>query len=198
MWVLDDGNSYNTQAAEIRVMYDEATPGTSKGGSRMEIRTTASGAATPTTRITIYSTGGLVIGAATGGDKGTGTINAVGVYDDNTLLTCFGIEYLKYGSVDLVKWDGYAPGGKHKLAHAFINMINNNFDPRNHRSYIVKMMEDEALPGMPSQKTWKHNTLTVGEMTDRLWLAAEFQAGAIHSIAKELDGLGSRLARLER
>jgi hypothetical protein len=32
-------------------------------------------------------TGGVLLANATGGDKGLGTLNAIGVYDDNTLLT---------------------------------------------------------------------------------------------------------------
>jgi hypothetical protein len=35
---------------------------------------------------------GVVVGAPTGGDKGVGTLNAVGVYDDNVLLTDFVFE----------------------------------------------------------------------------------------------------------
>lgn len=124
---------------------------------------------------------GLVMGAASGGDKGIGTINAVGVYDDNALLTCFGIEYLIDGKVDVTKWDGFAPQGKHQLVRSFLDMIGDDFDPRDHRSYIDKMIRDRGLPGMPTQADWQHNTLSTGEMTNRLWLSAELQASAFKS-----------------
>ncbi len=52
---------------------------------------------------------GLVLGSPTGDDKGQGTLNASAVYDDNTLLTCFGVEYLVDGAVDVAKWDRYSP-----------------------------------------------------------------------------------------
>jgi hypothetical protein len=51
------------------------------------------------------SDGAVLIGAASGGYKGAGTINAVGVYDDNVLLTCYAIEAYKQGSVDIAYWD---------------------------------------------------------------------------------------------
>lgn len=49
------------------------------------IRTYQAGAFT--TRVTVGA--GMVVGAPTGGDKGAGTINAVGIYDDNVLLSDF-------------------------------------------------------------------------------------------------------------
>jgi hypothetical protein len=51
------------------------------------------------------SDGSVVIGAPTGGFKGTGTLNASAVYDDNVLLTCYAIEAYKQGSVDITYWD---------------------------------------------------------------------------------------------
>lgn len=61
---------------------------------------------------------GLVVGAPTGGDKGAGTINAVGVYDDNTLLTCYIADVVDTTTGDEIsidaaaltaKWDAFAP-----------------------------------------------------------------------------------------
>jgi hypothetical protein len=52
---------------------------------------------------------GLVVGSPTGGDKGAGTVNAVGVYDDNTLLTCYVFDAALDGDLDLAKWDGKVP-----------------------------------------------------------------------------------------
>lgn len=40
----------------------------------------------------MYIGAGVVVGAPTGGDKGAGTLNAVAVYDDNTLLTDYVFE----------------------------------------------------------------------------------------------------------
>lgn len=189
----DIGNS-NVDAigAEIRVTNDGGTPTTTSLPTKFEIRTTPSGSVAPTTRVTWYSTGGQVNGGATGGDKGTGTINAVGVYDDNALLTCFGVEYLIDGAIDLSKWDGFAPHGYHQPAHAFVDMVGPDFDPRDHRSYFAKMNRDRALPGMPSQKEWRHNALSVGEFVNCLWLSQELQVGALMSLSGDVDRLSER------
>jgi len=61
-----------------------------------------------------FSTGGLNIGSPTGGDKGAGTLNAVAVYDDNTLLTCMAMaeKFLETGEFtddDVAEWDARVP-----------------------------------------------------------------------------------------
>lgn len=53
--------------------------------------------------------GGLILGAPTGGAKGSGTLNAQAVYDDNVLLTCYAIDAYKTGSVDIAYWDSVTP-----------------------------------------------------------------------------------------
>jgi hypothetical protein len=53
--------------------------------------------------------GGVLIGAPTGGFKGVGQLNAIAVYDDNVLLTCYVLEALQAGVIDLEKWDGCVP-----------------------------------------------------------------------------------------
>ncbi len=60
-------------------------------------------------RMNIFPSGGVNIGAPTGGDKGAGTLNVQAVYDDNTLLTCYVFDQALDGAVDLAKWDGKAP-----------------------------------------------------------------------------------------
>jgi hypothetical protein len=64
----------------------------------------------------------IVVGAATGGAKGAGTINATAVYDDNTQLTCYPLaaavareagEVDPAKLVDLTFWDGKAPDRVH-------------------------------------------------------------------------------------
>lgn len=192
-WAMDDNSTanYNTHVAEIIVRHD-GTPAAGNGAARMEFAVTGAGAITTTVAYYVYSDGGLRIGSASGGSKGAGTVNAVAVYDDNVLLTCFGVEYLLDGRIDLAKWDGFAPSGRHGLAHSFAGMVSTDFDPRDHRSYFAKMTRDRALPGMPSQADWQHNTISVGGLIDRLWLAAELQVGALHSLSGEVDRLSER------
>lgn len=121
------------------------------------------------------TTGGVVVGSPTGGNKGAGTINATAVYDDGTLLTCFAVEYLKHGRIDLARWDAVAPNGRHELAHRFVGMLD-RFDPLDPRAYIKRMLEDEALPGMPTAEEWQHGALSIGALQNRLWLALELLA----------------------
>jgi hypothetical protein len=52
---------------------------------------------------------GVQVGFPTGGFKGSGTINAQAVYDDNTLLTCYIIEADATGAIDLARWDALTP-----------------------------------------------------------------------------------------
>lgn len=52
---------------------------------------------------------GVQVGSPTGGDKGAGTLNAVGVYAQGTLLTCYVDEAYKTGTVDLEYWDNKVP-----------------------------------------------------------------------------------------
>ena len=47
--------------------------------------------------VTIHSDGGLYMDGATGSSQGSGTINAVGVYDDSVILTDYVFEYFVDG-----------------------------------------------------------------------------------------------------
>jgi hypothetical protein len=146
------------------------------------------------TVLTIGASGGLVVASPTGGNKGNGTINATAVYDDNVLLTCFGIEYLIDGRIDLKKWDGYSPNGRNDLVHRFDEMTR-EFDPRDPAQYIERMIRDRALPGMPTEQDWKHNSLGLGEMHNRLWLSTELLAAAFVGLRNDYE---RRLEALER
>lgn len=59
----------------------------------------------------MYIGAGVFHPSATGGDKGNNTINFGAVYDDNTLLTCMGLqkEFRERGKIDLAKWDALTP-----------------------------------------------------------------------------------------
>lgn len=58
--------------------------------------------------VRFYLGGGIYSRAVTGGDKGDGTINAIAVYDDDVLLTCYAIDQYRNGSVDVAFWDSTA------------------------------------------------------------------------------------------
>src|SRR5262245_40401376 len=80
-----------------------------------------------------------------------GTITSSGsIYSGGVQLTCFGIEHLKYGQVDLARWDS-------PLARRFVDMLA-EFDPRDPDQYIARLLDDEALPGMPTVSEWKSDS----------------------------------------
>jgi hypothetical protein len=124
---------------------------------------------------------GVVVGTpTTGGDKGLGSINAQAYYDDGSPITCVPLqpEFLNYGKVELDKWDKLTPSGEHKAARHFEALLKQGVDPRDPKKFIEAMKRMKALPGMPTLDTWQHNTLSVGEMFSRLWLATEMLAVA--------------------
>ena len=84
-------------------------------GTYFEIATTSDGATSRATRLEVYE--GLLMGSATGGDKGAGTINAVAVYDDNSLLSCYVFDQALDGAIDSEKWDAKVPDRVIKARH---------------------------------------------------------------------------------
>ncbi len=52
---------------------------------------------------------GVLLEGATGGFKGAGTINTVGCYDDDTLLSCYVFDQILDGKISLAKWDAKVP-----------------------------------------------------------------------------------------
>lgn len=172
--IIPAGNLYLRAGAGSQVIIGDDRPSTvqiATGGGEVFIGAGNAGG------VRIGASTGLMVGNPTNGLINYGAINANYVYDDSVLLTCFGTQYLKYGTVDLSKWDAVSPKGRHELAHRFVGMLD-EFDPRSPDQYIKRMMDDEALPGMPTPGEWKHNTLSLGEMHNRLWLAVELLATA--------------------
>jgi len=125
----------------------------------------------------VFNDGGLVVGAAGGSSKGLGTVNAVAVYDDNTLLTDYVFDLYIDGAIkeeDLKQ-------GKSLLDQKEIL----NLD-----KYIERWSNEKSLPSMPSREEFKKNGLSVGELAQRLWETVELQA--IH-----ISLLNERIKKLE-
>jgi hypothetical protein len=177
---ISDGSNWNricfrscgTSNTYNQIVADAA--GTGAAGTVHGIQITVQSA----TGLVVNTDGGVTAGSPTGGSKGDGTINATAVYDDNVLLTCFGIEFLLDGRIDLGKWDAHSPSGRNELVHRFASLVDGGFDPRDHRQYIGKMRSDRALPGMPTEIEWRHNAMPLGEIHNRLWLSTELLASA--------------------
>lgn len=114
--------------------------------------------------------GGMVWGTPTGGSQGAGTINAVGVYDDSTLLTDYVFE---------IYYNGEA--------------VDKGFE-----AYKIKSLEDEIafvkehkhLSTIIGRKEWEaEGKISQGKLISQLWATVETQ----HLYIAELD---ARLKKL--
>jgi len=161
---------------ELRVIATEAWSDSARG-ARWEVYTISNTTTTLTRRIQVYN--GLLMEGATGGDKGVGTINAIGVYDDNTLLTDLVLDMAVTGSFDEQKYAGHPIAGEMQPWW---------FDPS---AYAAFWRENRRLPGMPSWDRPEDRPST-GEMITRLLAQAELQAVMIDKLAKRVEVLEAR------
>lgn len=128
----------------------------------------ASGTAGNTITFSLEATlgpGGVVIGAPTGGAKGTGTINATAVYDDNVLLTCYVIDQYLDGTMSTVKWDSKVPvrltkgiGGDtlsipriHEPFRKFAARIGTPYDPLDLDKFWQHIVDKRHLTAYPNE-----------------------------------------------
>lgn len=143
---------------------------------------------------------GVYTPGATGGDKGLNTINASAVYDDNVLLTCYVIEALEEGAVNLAAWDARTPDRKsedgkvaevrtHEPAARFAARAAMMLDPA---SYAAEWKTKRHLPSMPSPAEWEAagQKMSTGDLIQRLWETVEVQAVHIDKLRQRIEALG--------
>jgi hypothetical protein len=82
----EDSGGTQTTFAKIRSLLLDTTDATEDG--QFEIHTMQAGTLTRA----LYAALGVVVGTATGGDQGAGTLNATGLYDDGTLVSLTGLQ----------------------------------------------------------------------------------------------------------
>lgn len=131
---------------------------------------------------------GLVVGSPTGGDKGVGTINAVSVFDDNVLLTCYPLALESTGATSREFWDSAAHSGRHKAARRFLKNFKEWLDPK---TYTRFWKERGHLPAMPSPAEWeaRGQAIPTGELIQRLWETADTQAVHIARLQDQVEAL---------
>lgn len=166
--------------------------------------------------VTVFTTGGVNIGAPTGGDKGSGTLNAVAVYDDNTLLTDYVFDQKMNGQVDMDKWDSKVPNrtittntvepdhkGKareittstlevrlHEPMRKFLNRIGSKYDPLDIDKYAQHWKDKGHLTSMPNGEYYSAATHhSTGETIQRLVETVEIQAIHIETLNQRLKSL---------
>ncbi len=129
--------------------------------------------------MTIYNDGSIVVGAPTGAQKGVGTINAKGVYDDNTLLTDYVFE--KYYNNEVIDKDKHGDYKMLTLAEA---------------EKFTK--ESLHLPTIIGREEWnKQGGVSLGQLSGMLWETVETNFLYTAENRHIIDEMNSRLEKLE-
>ena len=148
---------------------------------------------------------GVYTPGATGGDQGANTINASGVYDDGSLLTCYVFEGAIDGRINQEKWDsrvinrpirdpetGEQTGEEvrtHDRARDFNQRMARDLDPEQYSEF---WKANKHLPAFPDEDTWEGKGLSLGELLQRLWETVEVQAVHIEKLLTRLKALEAR------
>lgn len=137
--------------------------------------------------VRITSTGGIYTAGATGGDQGAGTINAVAVYDDSVLLTCYVPHFIVDGKLNIEDWDSWAPQATHEPARKFLANLSDRIDVKNFTNYWKTY---KHLPTMPSKDEWiEGEKKSLGDLVQRLWETVELQSAHIDQLLTRLEKL---------
>lgn len=124
------------------------------------------------TAVTIKTSGGVLVGAPTGGDKGAGSINAVAVYDDNVLLTDWLFDLHYDGQVKAID--------KHYRGQQLVDLVHARESTERER----------RLPWMPSRDEFESER-HLGGMVSRLWQGQEQQQIYIFQLEERIKQLES-------
>lgn len=136
--------------------------------------------------------GGCTMGSPTGGKKGLGTLNAVAVYDDNTILTDYVFE--KY-------FDGFVID-KRFADYKFTTLPEQLAHVKKHKSFL----------GMPSRKEFEEKGAPLGVLVNGLWRISEEKflyivdnhnrsianSEQIVSLKNDMADMSKRLSKLEK
>lgn len=144
------------------------------------------------TRGLIGAAGGLIWGNASGGDKGAGTLNAVAVYDDNALLSCYVFDQYLDGAVELEKWDERVPAqmGAHAPLRQFLARIGTGHDPLTLDGYARHWKEKRHLSSLPNEAGFDpYKGLSTGAWIQRLIETVEIHAILIEQLNQSLKRL---------
>jgi len=126
----------------------------------------------------IHSDGGMTVGAPTGGSRGAGTINAVAVYDDTSLLTDYVFEAYFGQKIKDEKFKNY----KMKSFSEEISFVKENL----HLSTIIGRGEWE-----------KAGSSSIGKLVSQLWNTTETHFLYLSEKSQKIDELENRINKLE-
>jgi len=128
------------------------------------------------TALTVASNGSVVVGNPSGGKLGFGTVNAVAVYDDNTLLTDYVFDY-------------YVSGEVHEQDLHQAQRFLQQPEILNIDKFSSHWLQTSSLPTMPTREEWNRKKHSLGELSQRIWETIEVQAIHIYELNQRLKTL---------
>lgn len=192
-WASNNSSATKVTFGLIRNVVDDITASSEDG--RLDFQTIIAG--TIATRMKVGQ--GLVVGTPTGDDKGAGTINAVAVYDDNVLLTCYVFDQAVEGGISLDKWDSKVPAREnevriHESARKFKTRIGTTHDPLTLDGYAAHWKEKKHLTSMPNEENFDPvDGMAMGSWVQRLIETVEIQAVLIEQLNQKLKTIEASL-----
>lgn len=159
------------------------------------------------------SSGGALMGNATGGAQGAGTFNARAVYDDGSILTPYVFEALRDGSVNLERLNAKvlnrvlgdldkATGERKNIVveertHRQAADFARNLDSLDPRTFYEKCLRRGHLPAMPSEAEWEDagGKIGTGKLITALTETVELQAVHIGRLEERIHALEGGLPR---
>lgn len=137
------------------------------------------------TRATLEN--GLKLGTPAGGDTGYGTLNALSVYDDNTLL-CAPIEEALTGSYDPDEWAEIA---RHDGLQVYEGYKAGGFVPTSARSFVDLLEEFQTVPGQWTKAEQANDNFrpSNAHRHERVLLSLDLMALALRDLNTRLEAL---------
>lgn len=145
---------------------------------------------TGTKRIEITSDGSVIVGSPTGGGKGSGTINAQAVYDDNTLLTKYALDYL----IDSKSFDARNYKEEKLAVERFLGYAVMCKDIDKYNKYVT---DNKVLPTFADIEL-RGIRPSVGELGQRCWEELEIKTVHIMQLHNEIKELKEEVRKLKR
>lgn len=169
----------------------------------------------------IIASRGLIVGAAAGGYKGGGTINAQAIYDDNALLSCYVFDQAVSGAINEAKWHAMTPTnyrpidahfedeqtltsddnhsvspsnpgkGPHEPMVKFKHRIGGRYDPLTLDGYARHWREKKHLTSLPNEKKFDIDK----GMPAGAWIQRLVETVEIQAVL--IETLNQRLKKIE-
>lgn len=199
----DGSFKYRTTAAVCQINLDTSGAFNFNAAASGTIDTAVS----LTNHLQIGNTGGVTVGAPTGGNKGAGTINATAVYDDNVLLTCYVLDQALDGAINIANWDAKVPPRvikdiagnvlstevrQHDPLRKFAARIGTAYDPLDLDKFWQHIVDKRHLTAYPNETNYDavNGKQDVGSWQQQTIELLEIYAVHIKKLNDRLKALG--------